>query len=115
MPSWAVYTAVNNLPSGLSPYWIKTKLRGQLGFQGVTISDAIEAGALRAYGDDSARSLKAFAAGMDIVLAGARNAQQGEMIVNATAKALNAGTLVKADFDAAVVSGCKGQEMRSFG
>jgi beta-glucosidase-like glycosyl hydrolase len=44
MPSRAYYPSLDaDYPSGLSNRWIQDELRGSLGFEGETISDAIEA------------------------------------------------------------------------
>lgn len=102
MPSWAVYSAVDSLPSGLSTYWLQTELRGRLGFTGVTISDAIEAGALSAYGTYSQRAILAATAGIDLVLASAQDATQGSTIVSAIASALTSGQLNATAANAAV-------------
>lgn len=51
MVSWAIYTALDaSLPAGLSPTVIGQELRGRNAFTGVTITDALEAGALNAFG-----------------------------------------------------------------
>lgn len=100
MPSWALYPDFDEkYPSGLSKKWLKHELRGRLRFQGVTISDAIEAGALTAFGSDTNRAVLASGAGMDIILAAAQNVTQGQSIVNALVGALNDGTLDRAEFD----------------
>jgi beta-glucosidase-like glycosyl hydrolase len=94
MPSWALYPALDaSNPSGLSSKWIQGELRQRLGFKGVTISDAIEAGALTSFGSNSTRSIKAVQAGMDIILAAARDTAQGESIVTSLASALSSGTI----------------------
>ena len=99
MPSWAVYPALDpNRPSGLSTKWIKSELRDRLGFRGVTISDAIEAGALESYGSNGTRGVLAVEAGMDIALASGRNVSQGAEIHHALISALKGGKLSKADF-----------------
>jgi beta-glucosidase-like glycosyl hydrolase len=99
MNSWALYPALDaKYPSGLSRAWIQDELRGRLGFQGVTITDAIEAGALQAFGDDAARGVLASQAGMDVILASARNVTQGEAIVDALVSALEDGTLSQDSF-----------------
>lgn len=99
MNSWALYPALDaKYPSGLSRAWIQDELRGRLGFQGVTITDAIEAGALQAFGDDAARGVLASQAGMDVILASARNVTQGEGIVDALVSALEDGTLSQDSF-----------------
>jgi len=52
MTSWATYPALDpDLPSGLSPRIVRGELRGRLKFRGVTITDAIEAGALQNFGN----------------------------------------------------------------
>jgi beta-glucosidase-like glycosyl hydrolase len=102
MASWAVYPALDaNNPSGLSESWIQGQLRQRLGFKGVTITDAIEAGALEAFGSDENRAVLASKAGMDLILASARNATQGESILNALVTALNDGTLAQDSFNQA--------------
>jgi beta-N-acetylhexosaminidase len=51
MTSGAVYPALDaSQPAGLSRAAIQGELRARLGYQGVTITDAIEAGALGAFG-----------------------------------------------------------------
>lgn len=101
MPSWALYPDFDDqYPAGLSQKWIQEELRGRLGFKGVTISDAIEAGGLKAFGEDTNRAVLAVGAGMDIILAAAQNATQGQAIVGALADALTAGSLKQSDFDA---------------
>lgn len=101
MASWALYPALDaTYPSGLSTSWIQGQLRQRLGFTGVTITDAIEAGALEAFGNDANRGVMASKAGMDLLLASARNATQGEAIVDALVAALNEGTLDQTEFNA---------------
>ncbi|KAL5363319.1 glycoside hydrolase superfamily [Aspergillus floccosus] len=102
MCSWAVYPAVDpDLPAGLSSKWVKNTLRDQLGFKGVTITDAIEAGALHSFGNDAQRGVLAARAGMDLLLAAARNVTQGEAIVDALVNALEVGYLDSTEFNAA--------------
>ncbi|PWN35197.1 putative glycosyl hydrolase [Meira miltonrushii] len=83
MPSWALYPALDaKFPSGLSRKWVTDELRDRLGFEGVIITDAIEAGGLNAFGaNDSHRSILAIQAGQDSILVGARNVEQGWQIV----------------------------------
>ena len=101
MASWALYPALDaKNPSGLSESWIQGELRKRLGFTGVTITDAIEAGALTAFGTDENRAVLASKAGMDLILASARNATQGEGIVNALVAALKDGKLAQDSFNA---------------
>ncbi|KAJ5625453.1 glycosyl hydrolase [Penicillium lagena] len=102
MHSWALYPALDSqYPSGLSQKWVQGELRGRLGFMGVTITDAIEAGALEAFGTDAERAVLASQAGMDMILASARNVTQGESVVDALVSALNDGTLSGDSFNEA--------------
>ncbi|KFY23942.1 hypothetical protein V493_05547 [Pseudogymnoascus sp. VKM F-4281 (FW-2241)] len=99
MASWAVYPALDaKLPAGLSIPWVQGELRQTLGFKGVTITDAIEAGSLKAFGNDAQRGVLASMAGMDIILASGRNATQGEAVVNALVAALEDGELSPYEF-----------------
>jgi beta-N-acetylhexosaminidase len=69
MVSWANYPALDpRLPAGLSPTIIQGELQQRLGFTGVTITDALGAGALRAYGTVQNRTMLAGRAGMDALL-----------------------------------------------
>ncbi|TDQ01373.1 glycoside hydrolase family 3 N-terminal domain-containing protein [Labedaea rhizosphaerae] len=103
MVSWAVYPALDSSrPAGLSRTIVQTELRHNTGFQGVTITDALEAGALQAYGSTGNRSVLAAGAGMDLILASARDVSQGEAAVNALAAAYDNGTLNQAEFTASV-------------
>jgi beta-N-acetylhexosaminidase len=79
MVSWAVYPALDpGRPAGLSPVIVGGELRQRLGFQGVTITDALEAGALRAYGAFGHRALLAAEAGMDLILCSQQDISEGE-------------------------------------
>ena len=55
-------------PSSLSPRWIDGVLRGELGFDGVVISDDLEMGAIREHFTLEETVIKAVRAGMDILL-----------------------------------------------
>jgi len=73
MLSWATYPALDpSLPAGLSPTVIGRELRQRLGYRGVTITDSLEAGALRSFGAVSQRAALAAAAGDDLILCSAR-------------------------------------------
>jgi beta-N-acetylhexosaminidase len=79
MVSWAVYPALDpGRPAGLSPAIVGGELRQRLGFTGVTITDALEAGALQAYGTFGHRALLAAEAGMDLILCSQQNVAEGE-------------------------------------
>jgi beta-N-acetylhexosaminidase len=69
MTSWATYPALDPAhPAGMSPAIIGGELRRRLGFRGVTITDAIGAGALARFGSLGARAVRAAAAGADLIL-----------------------------------------------
>lgn len=99
MTSWAVYPALDpDRPAGFSPAVVQGELRDRLGFRGVTVTDALEAGALAPYGDTGARALASAGAGMDLLLCSARDAYQGEAAATALATALDAGGLDRTAF-----------------
>jgi beta-glucosidase-like glycosyl hydrolase len=99
MPSWAVYPALDpDRPAGLSKKWILSELRKRLGFKGVTISDALEAGALEPYGSNATRAVMAVEAGMDIALASARDVSQGKSVLDALVAALRSGDISQREF-----------------
>jgi beta-N-acetylhexosaminidase len=93
MVSWATYPAIGARPAGLSPNVVQGELRNRLKFTGVTITDALEAGALRSYGSTQNRALFAAQAGMDLLLCSAQNVTQGEQARGELAAAYRNGTL----------------------
>jgi beta-N-acetylhexosaminidase len=105
MMSWAVYPALDShLPAGLSPSIIQGELRRRLGFRGVAITDSIDAGALTPFGSLAARTVRAAAAGADLILCSERNPndnipQEGLAAVHAIASAIARHRL---GYDAAV-------------
>ncbi|WP_433274819.1 glycoside hydrolase family 3 N-terminal domain-containing protein [Pseudonocardia xinjiangensis] len=102
MLSWAVYPALDpTRPAGLSPV-VQQELRSRTGFTGVTISDALEAGALKAYGATGNRAVLAAQAGADLILTGSRNVQQGDDAAAALATALSDGKLQQGASQAAL-------------
>ena len=103
MLSWAVYPALDSArPAGLSSVVVQQELRSRNGFTGVTVSDAIEAGALRDFGSTGNRSVLAAQAGTDLILASARDVGQGDQAVTALANALADGTLDSGAFGEAL-------------
>jgi len=79
MLSWAVYPALDPArPAGLSPRVVQGELRQRLGFRGVTITDALGAGALRAFGPVAHRGQLAATAGLDLLLCSGGTVSQGE-------------------------------------
>jgi beta-N-acetylhexosaminidase len=103
MVSWAVYPALaKDTPAGLSSAVVNGELRKRLGFRGVTITDALEAGALQAFGTTGHRATLAVRAGMDLILCSGQKASQGRLARTALATALSSGSLSASVFDAAL-------------
>jgi beta-N-acetylhexosaminidase len=103
MTSWAVYPALDpELPSGLSPAIVGGELRRRLRFRGVTITDALEAGAIAAFGTPAQCSVLAARAGMDVLLCSARDVSEGQDTVAALADALQQHALDSGHFDIAL-------------
>ncbi|KAH6896230.1 glycosyl hydrolase family 3 N terminal domain-containing protein [Coprinopsis sp. MPI-PUGE-AT-0042] len=101
MAGWAVYPTLDTVPAGLSSKWMKDELRRRLGFKGVTITDAIEAGSLKPFGTIAEVAVKATRAGMDILLASAQNATLGETVWGAVVAGVKDGRINSAEFEAA--------------
>jgi beta-N-acetylhexosaminidase len=103
MLSWAVYPALDaNRPAGLSSTIVQGELRQRLGYTGVTITDALEAGALKAFGTPGQRAVDAASAGMDLLLCSSGSVSQGEQATQGLASALEGGQLSSSSFQAAV-------------
>ncbi|HWD76400.1 MAG TPA: glycoside hydrolase family 3 N-terminal domain-containing protein [Solirubrobacteraceae bacterium] len=102
MLSWAIYPALDpHLPAGLSPTVIQQELRERLGFRGLTVTDSIDAGAVTPFGTLANRSVKAAAAGDDLILAATTNPEQntpllGVSVMHALASALATHRLSRA-------------------
>jgi beta-N-acetylhexosaminidase len=67
------------LPATLSGAVMDTLLRGELGFSGVTISDALDMGALAQGAEQAAQVEAAVRAGVDLLLCGADRGAQGRI------------------------------------
>ena len=103
MVSWAVYPALDPArPAGLSPGIVGGELRQRLGFTGVTITDALEAGALRGYGTFGHRGLLAAEAGMDLILCSQQNVGQGDQAAAGLEDGYRDGRLARPVFLAAL-------------
>ena len=103
MVSWAIYPALDpTLPAGLSPKIVGGELRQRLGFTGVTITDALEAGALQPFGTTRNRARMAAEAGMDLIMCAALKPGQGGQARIALADAYRSGALSHPAFQAAV-------------
>ena len=103
MVSWAAYPALApGRPAGLSATIVGGELRQRLRFQGVTITDALEAGALRSFGTIQNRSLLAAQAGMDLLLCSEQGYTEGEQAAAGLAGGYRDGQLGREAFTAAV-------------
>jgi beta-N-acetylhexosaminidase len=103
MVSWASYPGLgSSLPAGLSPTIVQGQLRNRLGFQGVTITDAIGAGALASFGSTQARALMAAQAGMQLILA-SDSVAEGTQCRTALGAGYQDGKLPQAAFAATVI------------
>ncbi len=99
MVSWARYPALDSKdPAGLSATIVRGELRDRLKFKGVTITDALEAGALKGFGGTSERAFLAARAGMDVILCAAKSAGQGAVADKALANALTSHHLARSTF-----------------
>lgn len=102
MTSWAIYPALDpRVPAGLSSTVIEGELRNRLGFRGVTITDGIAAGALRAFGSDAQRGVLAARAGADLLLCSAPHVEEdspseGMAVLRGVASALATDKLSRA-------------------
>jgi beta-N-acetylhexosaminidase len=105
MVSWASYPSLGSRrPAGLSSKIVQGQLRQRLGFTGVTITDALEAGALVPYGSIGNRSVLAAAAGMDLLLCSEQHVGEGIQALDALVDAYRDGTLKQTTFQAAAAS-----------
>jgi beta-N-acetylhexosaminidase len=68
MLSTAIYTAFSGRPAAFTRSIATTELRGRLGFDGVSITDALESVAVRAFGGAAKAGLAGARAGVDLLL-----------------------------------------------
>jgi beta-N-acetylhexosaminidase len=103
MLSWAVYPALDPArPAGLSPAIVQGELRHRLGFRGVTITDALGAGALASFGSIGHRGQLAALAGLDLLLCSDHRVAEGEQALAGLAAGYRSGQLSHASGRAAV-------------
>lgn len=100
MLSTAIYPALSRAPAALSRAIATAELRDRLGFQGVSITDALGSVSARAVGGPGKTAAAAAAAGTDLVLytsfGDAAKAQR------ALTRGLSGGSLNRAEFEASV-------------
>ena len=68
MLSTAIYPALSSQPAAFSRAVARGELRGRLGFEGVSITDALETVAVRDFGGPAEAGLAAARAGVDLLL-----------------------------------------------
>jgi len=98
MVASAIYPALSPAPAPLSSRVVQRELRDGLGFDGVTISDDLEAPAFAGQQDVAARAARA---GIDLLLY-ARTYEGADRAADALAAAIRAGRLDRDDLDASL-------------
>lgn len=100
MLSVARYRAFGDAPAALNRAIASGELRGRLGFDGVSVTDSLDAQAVRSYGGRAIVARRAAAAGSDLLLYGDwRTARTSGRTL---ARALRRGTLDREEFEASV-------------
>jgi beta-N-acetylhexosaminidase len=89
------------LPASLSPTLINGILRGELGYNGVVITDSLYMGALNQQWSVPQAAVLAIKAGADIVI-GPSDPQTTQQVIEQIKQALASGTLTQANIDTAV-------------
>lgn len=99
MLSTAIYPAFSPKPAAFSRAIASGELRGRLGFEGVSITDALNTVAVRAFGSPAKVALAAARAGNDLLLyvAPAEAAKAHRTLV----RALRSGSLARSSFEQA--------------
>jgi beta-N-acetylhexosaminidase len=96
MLSTAIYPAFSPRPAAFAPSIARGELRSRLGFEGVSITDALESAAVRDFGGAAKAGLAAARAGTDILLF--PDYRAAEPARRALLRALREGSLRRPDF-----------------
>jgi beta-N-acetylhexosaminidase len=76
MTSHVVFPAVDGQPATLSRRWLVDVLRGELGFDGVVVTDALDMAGVRAAHGIPGAAVLSLAAGADLLLVGAEDGEE---------------------------------------
>lgn len=91
-----------NLPASLSASIITGLLRGELGYDGLVMTDALDMDAIDTTYSYASAALKAVQAGIDLIIAAHVSLEAQEAAVRAIADAVRAGTLSEGRIDESV-------------
>lgn len=97
MLSTAIYPALSERPAAFSPAILSGELRGRLGFEGVSITDALDTVAVRAFGGTAKVARTAAAAGADLLLYTDPN--EAAQAHRSLLRAIRSGELSRASFE----------------
>lgn len=97
-----IYTGLDTLPASVSPRVINDFLRGELGFQGIVITDDMEMGALTSMYGFREMGVAAVQAGADILLV-CHNYEHQRQVYQGVLEAVKTNNLPAATIDAAAV------------
>jgi beta-N-acetylhexosaminidase len=100
MLSTAIYPAISPKPAAFARRIATGELRSRLGFDGVSITDALESAAVREFGGPAKAGSAAAGAGTDLLLF--TDYRAGARASDALLRALRAGSLGRAAFEASV-------------
>jgi beta-N-acetylhexosaminidase len=98
MLSTAIYPAFSGRPAAFARPVATGELRGRLGFEGVSITDALETVAVADFGGPAKAAVAAARAGTDVLLF--TDHRVGKRAGGALLRMLRAGSLRRADFEA---------------